>query len=171
MVRTSASTWSPCSKGVLNTRIPCSPVGNDWSPLHTITGGGSTPCLHDMLATNGEHTCTVPQLRLLLIDSDSRVVTKQTRPVHARKPCALEHFFLDVGQIALCLFFLMEWLKADCTEKSHSHVLTEPLTLKLSRNGGHGPHRARWDIATCPWRSAQIEQRQCERPNSSTTEH
>ena len=32
----------------------------------------------------------------------------------------------------------------NCTEKSRCHVLTEPLTLKLSRKGGLRPHRARW---------------------------
>ena len=31
---------------------------------------GSPPCLDNVLATNGEHTCTVPDLRLPLVDSD-----------------------------------------------------------------------------------------------------
>ena len=73
--RTSTSTWSPCPNGVPNTRIPCSLVDNDWSPLHTITGRmallpASTICSQP----TGKTPATVPQLRLPLIDSDSRVV-------------------------------------------------------------------------------------------------
>ena len=52
VVRTSASTWSPCPIGVSNTRIPCSLVDNDWSPLHTITGGERLSSLHPRYARN-----------------------------------------------------------------------------------------------------------------------
>ena len=65
VVRTSASPWSPCHNGVPNTRIPCSFVDNDWSPLHTITGGTvllpSTICSQPTGKTPARfHNCVFP---------------------------------------------------------------------------------------------------------------
>ena len=71
-LRSSVVTWSEC---LPKTRMPCSLIGNDWSPPpdhHWWTG--SPPCLDNVLATNGERTCTVPDLRLPLVDSDPCVV-------------------------------------------------------------------------------------------------
>ena len=80
--RTSASTWSPCPNGVQNTRIQCSQVDNDWSPLHTITGEWLSSLLP---------RCARNQRRKHLRGSTvfpwliARGPTRPTRPVHAKK--------------------------------------------------------------------------------------
>ena len=67
VLRTSASTWSQCPNGVTKTRMPCSLVGNDWSPLHT-TGGialhpASTMCSQPTENTPARfHICVFPWL-------------------------------------------------------------------------------------------------------------
>ena len=93
--RTSASTWSPCPNGVQNTRIQCSQVDNDWSPLHTITGRmallpASTICSQPTGKTPAWfHNCVFPD-RAWSHKADSTCACK--------KPCALGHQQKDVIQ-------------------------------------------------------------------------
>ena len=70
--------------------------------------------------------------------------------------------------VRIVLSFLTQWLKAESTarNKTHCHDLSEPITPN--------PQQKRWSpttsctLGTSP---AQIQQRQCVRPSSSTTEH